>query len=277
MTIGQRIRYCRKARNMTQDQLAAACGIHPVSIRKYETDKMQPLPEQVQRIADALSVSYFALVGIDSIKINAWQNEDVTSLIMLMINAGIIQLNCPVLPHGDKDFGKSSYRLNHDSFSRVKVRNRKTGEICALDDIEFFQDNAFPSFPLFDWQEKKRQYEQQVAAAGSEPDEETLKALTDSEEELERYQLNLQTEEPILVGEDLAYQQYLDALRTYEAIGEELGMPRPVEPVFTKARQPAERRTKIVDGKEYVIPSWITHPEDWDPTTDFSARYPTIE
>lgn len=277
MTIGQRIRYCRKARKMTQDQLAAACGIHPVSIRKYETDKMQPLPEQVQRIADALNVSYFALVGVDSIRINAWQHEDVTSLIMLMINAGVIQLNCPILPHGDRDLGKSSFRLNPESFSRVRARNRKTGEIYTLDDIEFFQNNAFPSFPLFDWQEKKNQYEQQLAAAGSEPNEAAAKALAEAEEELERYQLNLQTEEPILVGKELAWQEYMDALQTYEAIGEELGMPHPVEPVFEKTEKPAERRTKIVDGKEYIVPSWITHPEDWDPTTDFCGRIPTIK
>ena len=127
MTIGQRIRYCRKARNMTQDQLAAACGIHPVSIRKYETDKMQPLPEQTQRIADALGVNYFALVGVDSIQIHPWQQEDLASLMMLLINTGVIQLNCPVLPHGDPDLGKSSYRLCHEAAWNVKLRNRKTG------------------------------------------------------------------------------------------------------------------------------------------------------
>lgn len=39
MDIGERIKFCRKHRGMTQDRLAEETGIHPVSIRKYETGK----------------------------------------------------------------------------------------------------------------------------------------------------------------------------------------------------------------------------------------------
>ena len=46
----------------------------------------------------------------------------------------------------------------------------------------------------------KRRYEQMLADAGAEPDEDTKKALKEAEEELERQQLNMQTEQPILVG-----------------------------------------------------------------------------
>ena len=42
MTIGKKIKYLREHRGMTQAELAEATGIHPVSIRKYETDKMTP-------------------------------------------------------------------------------------------------------------------------------------------------------------------------------------------------------------------------------------------
>ena len=51
MDIGERIKFCRKHRGMTQDRLAEETGIHPVSIRKYETGKMVPKPEQIERIA----------------------------------------------------------------------------------------------------------------------------------------------------------------------------------------------------------------------------------
>lgn len=61
MTIGDRIRFFRKVRGMTQVQLASASNIHPVSIRKYETNKMTPQPAHIAMLANALDVSYFAL------------------------------------------------------------------------------------------------------------------------------------------------------------------------------------------------------------------------
>ncbi len=49
MTIGEKIKYCRKQIGITQDKLAELTGIHPVSIRKYETNKMQPQPPQLEK------------------------------------------------------------------------------------------------------------------------------------------------------------------------------------------------------------------------------------
>ena len=66
MTIGEKIKYCRKQIGITQDKLAELTGIHPVSIRKYETNKMQPQPPQLEKIAAALGVSYNALNGSDA-------------------------------------------------------------------------------------------------------------------------------------------------------------------------------------------------------------------
>ena len=66
MTIGEKIKYCRKQIGITQDKLAELTGIHPVSIRKYETNKMQPQPPQLEKIAAALGVSYNALNGSDT-------------------------------------------------------------------------------------------------------------------------------------------------------------------------------------------------------------------
>ena len=65
MTIGEKIRYFRKELNITQGQLAEMSGIHPVSIRKYETNKMAPKPPHIDKIAAALGVSSFALTGIE--------------------------------------------------------------------------------------------------------------------------------------------------------------------------------------------------------------------
>ena len=56
MTIGEKIKYCRKQIGITQDKLAELTGIHPVSIRKYETNKMRPQPPQLEKIAAALEL-----------------------------------------------------------------------------------------------------------------------------------------------------------------------------------------------------------------------------
>ena len=55
MTIGEKIKAYRKSQNMTAAELAEKSGIHPVSIRKYETGAMIPKPEQIKKIADALN------------------------------------------------------------------------------------------------------------------------------------------------------------------------------------------------------------------------------
>ena len=50
MTLGERIRFCRKSSGLTQDQLAEITGIHTVSINKYEKDKMVPKPDPLEAI-----------------------------------------------------------------------------------------------------------------------------------------------------------------------------------------------------------------------------------
>lgn len=64
MTIGEKIRYFRTRIDITQGKLAELSSIHPVSIHKYETNKMT-LPPQIEKIAEALEISPFALTGIE--------------------------------------------------------------------------------------------------------------------------------------------------------------------------------------------------------------------
>lgn len=57
MTIGEKIKYLRKQKGLTQTEFARLTGIHQVSISKYEKDKMIPRPDQLQKIVEALGVS----------------------------------------------------------------------------------------------------------------------------------------------------------------------------------------------------------------------------
>ena len=69
MTIGEKIKYLRKQKSVTQTELAQLTGIHQVSIAKYEKDKMIPQPEQLEKIVEALNVSRMILFDDSSFKL----------------------------------------------------------------------------------------------------------------------------------------------------------------------------------------------------------------
>ncbi len=92
MTIGDKIKYFRTKMGITQGQLAELSDIHPVSIRKYETNKMQPQAAQIEKIAEALNVSFSALNGVDNNGIRLETVGDFMGFLMVMYDAGVIQV-----------------------------------------------------------------------------------------------------------------------------------------------------------------------------------------
>lgn len=65
MTIGDKIRYHRKAAGLTQKQLGELSGTSETTIRQYEGGKRQPRIEQLQKIADTLQITVLDLMGLD--------------------------------------------------------------------------------------------------------------------------------------------------------------------------------------------------------------------
>lgn len=63
MTTGELIRKCRKAAGMTQKELGARSGIAEPTIRKYESNRLNPKIETIQKIANALGVEVDYLTG----------------------------------------------------------------------------------------------------------------------------------------------------------------------------------------------------------------------
>lgn len=92
MTIGEKIKYLRKCLNITQNNLADRANIHPVSIRKYETNKMKPKPTQIEKLAKALNASSFALIeNYDNLK--CCSLGDLYSILILLYKFGFIEFN----------------------------------------------------------------------------------------------------------------------------------------------------------------------------------------
>lgn len=54
MTTGELIQQRRKAKGLTQKQLAEMLGVAEITIRQYETNKREPKIDKLSRIADAL-------------------------------------------------------------------------------------------------------------------------------------------------------------------------------------------------------------------------------
>ena len=63
MDIGKRIKSARKAKGLTQKQLAEAVGVVTGTIQQYELGKRQPRIEQIEKIAEILGVSLSDLIG----------------------------------------------------------------------------------------------------------------------------------------------------------------------------------------------------------------------
>ena len=76
-TIADKIKYYRKMKNMSQDDLANLSGINVSTIKKYECGFRNTKPDQLLKIANALGVSinYFVQLDIENV-------GDVIALVM---------------------------------------------------------------------------------------------------------------------------------------------------------------------------------------------------
>ena len=75
MTVGQKIKYIRNLRGMTQKEVGMKAGFSAATadarIRQYEAGKMKPKADKLKQIADALGVDVCALSDID---IQSWND-----------------------------------------------------------------------------------------------------------------------------------------------------------------------------------------------------------
>jgi transcriptional regulator with XRE-family HTH domain len=66
--IGDRIRYYRELRGLTQIQLAKLVGVKHPTVSRWETNKLTNIPwERIKQIAAALDVPTGLLIGFDDL------------------------------------------------------------------------------------------------------------------------------------------------------------------------------------------------------------------
>lgn len=128
MTIGQKIKKYREAKNLTQKQVALRAGMSEPAIRNYELGNRTPSAKQIEKIALSLDVSPFAI-----------SNPDLESYVGVMHALFYLEENYGVTP-GEID-GEICLRFK-DKFSTISsnvekwLREYKTVQNASEDDLE---------------------------------------------------------------------------------------------------------------------------------------------
>ena len=93
MTIGEKIKYVRKLYHMSSAELAERTGIHPVSIRKYESNKMVPQSAQIERLAAAFHLSPAIFSGLTDMRFDFQYSGDCLGMLIMLYTSGTLIIN----------------------------------------------------------------------------------------------------------------------------------------------------------------------------------------
>lgn len=201
MTIGEKIKYCRKQIGITQDKLAELTGIHPVSVRKYETNKMQPQPPQLEKIAAALGVSYNALNGSDTAGLRLETVGDLMGVLMVLCNSGILRITGE---RGEDKLLKDetvSIQFNQilSSYLEFGYFSRGKEHTLALQDALLNIRNYKVLNDLLKWEKMNFIYQSALKSVGENPNEATQAAIDEIAETKEKVELELQKSQMLIL------------------------------------------------------------------------------
>jgi transcriptional regulator with XRE-family HTH domain len=194
LTIGEKIRYFRTQRGLTQAQLAEYSGLHPVSVRKYETNKMQPQLPQIERIASALGVSVGAIAGTDTASIRYETEGDLMGLLISWYKAGILCIEGKRGENNviDVDTAQLKFTPGFRRFFYAVSETDNKKETIRMDDLSlrFMTDSAFKK--LLQWEGLYHSYRLMQQKYEGNPDSTVQSALQEMADTLELTEMNLQ-------------------------------------------------------------------------------------
>lgn len=189
MTIGEKIKYFRTRIGITQAKLAELSGIHPVSIRKYETNKMVPQAPQIDRIAEALGISSFAIAGIEN-NIRLETVGDFMGLMIMLIKTKIISINGKREEYGMINADTVCIEINPFISNFFNTKN-DSAEISANKIMYYLKSYKILS-DLLKWERINYRYEKYAASICDTSDKELIKILDELKEQKEVVELELQ-------------------------------------------------------------------------------------
>lgn len=189
MTIGDKIRYLRTRMGITQGELADLSGIHPVSIRKYETNKMTPQAQQIEKIAEALGVSSFAISRIDN-NIRLETKGDFMGLLLMLIKTNLLIIK----GERGEDDGLIPETVSFDinpfvsQFFNAKVN----GTDSNAQSLAFMlkSDDVFKD--ILKWEKITYGYEKSAAKYGDTNEQAILDVMNEMKDYIEAIEMELQ-------------------------------------------------------------------------------------
>ena len=199
MTIGEKIKYFRTRIGITQAKLAELSGIHPVSIRKYETNKMVPQAQQIDRIAEALGVSSFAITGIEN-NIRLETIGDFMGLLIMLIKTNIVLIEGE---RGEDEVIKPetvSFKINPAiaQFFHATATDKKFN----ADSILYHLKNESILSDILHWEKINYGYEKCAAKYSDTSDKATQAALEQLKNDKEAIEMELQRSNIVLSSGD---------------------------------------------------------------------------
>lgn len=194
LTIGDKIKYFRKQRGLTQAQLADLAGIHPVSIRKYETNKMQPQSAQIERIAEALRVSSGAISESHSEIIHLETKGDLMDLLMIWHKSGILHMKGKRGDDNLLDSTSVQFVLNpvFEKHMTLSCVEKKKEETIKLDSLNIALQDSDVLNDLLRWESLYNSYALMSAKYRDTGKEHIKTALDELRKNLELIEMELQ-------------------------------------------------------------------------------------
>lgn len=113
MKPGEKIKYYRNAKGLSQEQLAQLSGINLSTIKKYEADFRNPKPDQLKRIAGALGISsnLFMDIEVESV-------ADIMTLLVAMNDNIDMDISAKKNKDGKYDPKTVSITINDEEINR---------------------------------------------------------------------------------------------------------------------------------------------------------------
>ena len=199
MTIGEKIKYFRSRIGITQAKLAELSGIHPVSIRKYEINKMVPQAAQIDRLAEALGVSSFALAGFEN-NIRLETVGDFMGLMIMLIKTKIVSVNGEREENGMINANTVSFVINPFITNFFDAKSDKS-ELSANTLLYYLKNENILS-DILKWERINHRYEKCAAEICDTSDKELINILEELKEQKEVIELELQHSSIMLNSSD---------------------------------------------------------------------------
>jgi hypothetical protein len=163
---------------------------------------MVPGPEQLNRIANALSISYNALSASEDHMFRLETEGDVTGLLITLCKEGIVKLT------GERD--EDNHFTNDSLRIVIEERLAKLFRIEYSDEdvikekdatlVSFKVTSVFIQDSLIKWEYNKYLYNKALSKFGDDTDKEIQKLLSDFKDKIEQAELSFQNTPLLLDG-----------------------------------------------------------------------------